>query len=152
MKDILVNYEKCSEIPYIDVTIRSDEQDDQVKHLIGLISSSDADLLRITDINNVTNLIPMHEIIRLCVSRKQVDIITENGVYSTMRSLQSFECLLDPEKFIRISRQEIVNLSKVRYFDFSLGGLLRLTFEDDTETWASRRCIPVIRKRVFGKE
>ena len=47
---------------------------------------------------------------------------------------------------------EIVNLDKVLRYDFTLAGTLRLELTGGIETWASRRCIPVIRKRLQGKE
>ena len=60
--------------------------------------------------------------------------------------------MLDKKHFLRISRFEIVNLNKVLRYDFTLAGTLRLELAGGIETWASRRCIPAIRKRLLGKE
>ena len=59
---------------------------------------------------------------------------------------------MNPSMFLRISRYEIVNLRKVKRFDFTITGTLRVEMEDDTETWASRRFIPAIKERLQKRE
>ena len=66
--------------------------------------------------------------------------------------IHSLKSALDAQRFVRISRYELVNLDMVRKFDFTLGGTLRLELAGGMETWASRRCIPAIRARLKGKE
>jgi DNA-binding LytR/AlgR family response regulator len=66
--------------------------------------------------------------------------------------MQDAETMLNPSWFLRISRYEIVNLRKVKYFDFSVSGSLYINLENGRETWASRRFIPAIKKRLQGKE
>ena len=50
-----------------------------------------------------------------------------------------------------IKKFQIVNLAKVRRYDFTVAGTLRLELAGGMETWASRRCIPEIRRRLKGK-
>ena len=76
----------------------------------------------------------------------------ENVRYSVKRSLQSIEEMLDSRRFIRISRYEIINIAKVKQYDFTLKGALRIEFKNGLEAWASRRSIPVIRRMLSGKE
>ncbi len=152
MKHIKILFEQDPLLPHIEVRIRSAAHDEQVEHLIRKISAADQDLLLLTDTNNVTHAITMDDIIRLTVSGKLLGVVTEDGEFQVVKTLQAMETLLDPEQFIRISRHEIVNLSKVQRFDFSLSGTLRLKLKNGEETWASRRCISAIRKRISGKE
>ena len=152
MKHLKLFFEQDDSLPQIEVRIRAAERDEQIEYLIDKISALDTDVLLITDVHNVTNTISADTIIRLTVSGKQLNICTENGNYTVLRTLQYLEQILDPERFVRISRHEIVNLQKVQRFDFSLSGTLCLQFTDGTETWASRRCISTIRKRISGKE
>ena len=56
------------------------------------------------------------------------------------------------EKFLRVSRFEIINLDMVRKYDFTLGGTLRIELENGMETWASRRYIPLIKERLSREE
>ncbi|MER2235290.1 MAG: LytTR family DNA-binding domain-containing protein, partial [Candidatus Limivicinus sp.] len=91
------------------------------------------------------------EIILASVDGKSVRIITADGKWLSRQTLQSLEETLDSHTFIRISRYEIVNLRKVARYDFTISGTLRLELEGGMETWASRRCIPEIRRRLKGK-
>ena len=91
------------------------------------------------------------DIILISSDRKQMRIITENGSYCAKQSLQSIEKLLG-KSFLRISRFEIINLKKVRKYDFTVIGTLRIEFKNNMETWASRRYIPLIKERLSGEE
>ena len=64
---------------------------------------------------------------------------------------KSLEDILDKQRFVRISRYEIVNLEKILKYDFTVAGTLRIELTGGMETWASRRCIPAIRRRLTGK-
>lgn len=59
---------------------------------------------------------------------------------------------LHPVAFLKISRYEIINLGKVSKFDFSVTGTFRIVMKNGMVTWASRRLIPEIKKRLQGKE
>ena len=65
--------------------------------------------------------------------------------------MQNMEKLLS-DMFLRVSRFEIVNLARVSKYDFTVVGTLRIEFENGTETWASRRYIPLIKERLSGEE
>ena len=56
------------------------------------------------------------------------------------------------DRFLRVSRFEIIDLKKVRKYDFTLGGTLRIEFDNGMETWASRRYIPLIKERLTKEE
>ena len=150
MKPIHVYFKENKLLTAIEVLIYASEEDEQVGQLMRKLSAA-GDQLLIADTCNVTTAVPMDDIIRITVSGKKLSIQTEQEILHTQCTLQSMESMLDPMRFIRISRQEIVNLSKVRRFDFSLSGTLRLTLSSGEEVWASRRCISAIRKRITGK-
>lgn len=92
--------------------------------------------------------IPPEEIILISVNGKQVTIITDKERYTVCQPVHTFENRLKNYRFIRISRYEIVNLDKVKKYDFTLSGTLRLELTGGMETWASRRKIPLIRKKL----
>ena len=69
-------------------------------------------------------------------------------MYRLNRSLQDVESMLHSRMFLKISRFEIINLQRVRKFDFTVAGTLKIDFEDGSFTWASRRFIPLIRQRL----
>ena len=97
--------------------------------------------------------IRQEEIILVSVEGKLVSLTASDGsCWFTRQSLQSLEDALDKSRFARISRYELVNLNQVQRYDFTVAGTLRIELADGTETWASRRCIPAIRRRLIGKE
>ncbi len=108
--------------------------------------------LMVNDVEGSFTKIDINSIISVSVKEKLVNIITQDDTFTVRQSLQSIEKSLDAGKFIRISRFEIVNIDKVKKFDFTLDGTLRIKMADSRELWASRRTIPEIRRMLKGKE
>ena len=151
MKEITLRFEPDPNLDRIDVVIRAAARDEEVTALMARLSEPPSDSLLVFDgLGNLRALSP-NSIILASVEGRLVNIITENGSWYTRQSLQSLQDTLDKKRFLRISRFEIVNLDKVLRYDFTLAGTLRLELAGGIETWASRRCIPAIRKRLLGK-
>ncbi len=152
MKKITIHFEETSSPDGIEVILRANQRDEEIEALINRIQNGVSDSLTVTDDEGTTAMIQASDIITLSVDGKRTDVITSDHRYHLNQSLQSLEKQLDERTFIRISRYEIINLVKVVRYDFTLNGTLRIELEGGIETWASRRCIPAIRKRLSGKE
>ena len=152
MKRIKVRFEQESALDYIDVLVRASEHGGEVDEVMARAAGREPVILNVTDAEGAQRAIPAADVLLISVNGKRVDVVTEDGRYLARTSLQSMESCLESEQFLRVSRYELVNLSKVVKYDFTLGGALRLEFSDGMETWASRRCIPAIRRRLNGKE
>ena len=151
MKKITFRFEPDPNLDHIDVVIRACAQDEEVTALLERLSEPAPDSLTVFDgFGNLRTLSP-DSIILASVEGKLVSITTDDGCWYARQSLQRLENTLDNRRFLRISRFEIVNLDKVLRYDFTLAGTLRLELAGGIETWASRRCIPAIRKRLLGK-
>ena len=148
MKKIKVRFEQDPTVEYIDVLVRAPVCDREVSEYLERIAGKPPDVLTVTGGDGSVLRVDSDDIISVSVSGKQSEIVTRSVSYTVRQSLQSLESGLDPGRFVRISRYELVNLDKVRKYDFSLGGTLRLELEGGRSTWASRRCIPEIRKRL----
>lgn len=151
MKRIKVRFEPDCSLDDIEVVVRAKAQDDQVKELIESLTGGEAVRLTVLDQNGRQSVIEEKRIVFVSADGKQTRIVATSGVYHAKQSLQSIEALLG-NSFLRVSRFEVVNLKKVRKYDFTLGGTLRIEFENGMETWASRRYIPLIKKRLSGEE
>ena len=151
MKKINVRFEKVKTTDYIDIVIRADEKDDQIMSLIEKLSVREEAKLTVFDRDNCSCVIDKEEIIFVSADGKNVRVTATSGIYRAKQSLQSIEELLS-RKFLRVSRFELINLSMVRKYDFTIGGTLRIEFKNGMETWASRRYIPLIRQRLSGEE
>ena len=150
MRERKVRLELDPALTDIEVLVRAPEEDGEVSALLELLGAP-ADTVTVFDDNGLIRALPADQIVSASVDGKLVNIVTEDGSWYTRRTLQSLEAALDARRFLRVSRYEIVNLTKVRRYDFTVAGTLRLELAGGMETWASRRCIPEIRRRLKGK-
>jgi DNA-binding LytR/AlgR family response regulator len=152
MKEIKVRFERESTLNYIDVLVRAPERDSEAEAVMARVAGREPVMLTVTDAEGAQRVIPAADVLLIAVNGKRVDVVTGDGRFLAQSSLQNMENSLGSERFLRISRYELVNLAKVVKYDFTLDGTLRLELSGGVETWASRRCIPVIRRRLNGKE
>ena len=151
MKKINVRFERDKTTDDIDVVIRAAEKDDQIVSLIEKLSTRESVKLTVLDRNNCSCVIDEDEIVFVSADSKYVRVTAASGIYRAKQSLQSIEEILS-RKFLRVSRFELINLSMVKKYDFTIVGTLRIEFNNGMETWASRRYIPLIRQRLSGEE
>lgn len=151
MKKINIRFERDKSQKDIDIVIRASEQDAQVSALIKSLTQYDSQKLTVLDRDNCSCVIDEEEIVFVSADGKNVRITAASGIYRAKQSLQSIEEILS-RKFLRVSRFELINLSMVQKYDFTIVGTLRIEFNNGMETWASRRYIPLIRQRLSGEE
>lgn len=89
------------------------------------------------------------EILRIYASAGKVFAVTAGGEYTLRLRLYELEERLDKNRFVRISNSEIINLRKVRSFDLSFTGTIRVSLSDGTVTYVSRRYVSKI-KQILG--
>ncbi|MBQ3331357.1 MAG: LytTR family transcriptional regulator DNA-binding domain-containing protein [Ruminococcus sp.] len=151
MKKVSVRFERDSSQKDIEIIIRADRQDEQVNTLIESLTYRKPERITVLDRNNCPCVLGEDEIVFVSADGKNVRITALSGIYRAKQSLQSMEKMLS-RKFLRVSRFELINLTKVRKYDFTIGGTLRIEFDNGMETWASRRYIPLIKQRLSGEE
>lgn len=94
-------------------------------------------------------VIDPERILRAYAEGGKVYVCTPEGTFAVRMRLYELESRLDAARFVRISHSEIVNLRRVRGFDLSMTGTIRVALEDGTTAWVSRRYVPRIRQ-VLG--
>ena len=95
-------------------------------------------------------MLRQQDIIRIYTENRKLIVRTMNDVYSARCTLRELEEVLDRESFVRISRFEIVNMTRVEAFDFSLSGTIKITFDDRSFTYAARRFVPEIEQKLMS--
>lgn len=152
MKRVNVRFEADDSLQDINVLFAASEEDEQVRALMERVADPLAGMWKVTDPAGATVTLREESIIFLASDHKRLRIETEDGTYWDKMTLQAAEKVLNPSMFLRISRYEIINLRRVRRFDFSNTGMLCVEMENDTKLWASRRFIAVIRERLQKRE
>jgi len=151
MKRVAVRFEEEKERQNIDVLFAASELDDQVVALMNRVEDPLAITWEVRDSEGEPATLSEEKIVSISVANKRLRIVAEDDVYWLKMTMQNAEKALNPSMFLRLSRYEIVNLRKVKRFDFTITGTLRVEMEDGSETWASRRFMPAIKERLRKK-
>ncbi len=151
MKKLKLRFEQDKTLDKIEIVVRAAEKDAQVTALLESLSKDEPVKLTVLDSGNRASVIDEKDIVFVAAEGKLVRVVTTEGIFKAKQSLQSIESILS-RSFLRVSRFEIINLKKVRKYDFTLVGTLRVEFDNGMETWASRRYIPLIKERLSGEE
>ena len=149
---IKIRFEEDKSFSGIEICIRAPEKSREVDALIEYITGAPEETLLIERTDGTVLRILQSNIVLVSVSGRILNIVTEEKRYTVKKQLCEFEELLDKNKFVRISRYEIVNTDKIKKLDVTLAGSLRIELSSGIETWASRRCIPTIQDRLMRKD
>ena len=132
------------------VTIRTDRMTPEIDDIVHAIeSSTDSAYPMVTAYAGDTMvLLSQREIIRVYVESRKLIVWTDRGGFVARGTLAEMEETLNRQRFLRISRSEIINLSKVSNFDFSLSGTIQVNFDDGSGTWVARRYVRAIQETL----
>ena len=152
MKRVNVRCEKEAGRQDIDVLFTASHVDNQVATLMNRVADPLSATWEVRDSEGSAVTLQEDSIATISIDSKRLRIVADDGVYWLKMTLQDAEKALNPSMFLRVSRYEIVNLHKVKRFDFTITGTLRVEMEDGTDTWASRRFIPMIKERLQKRD
>lgn len=99
--------------------------------------------------DSIMQILEQDEIIRIFSVKGKVMAITKEGEFVIRHRLYEMEERLNFSMFVRISNSEIINLKKVKNFDMNITGTIRVTFEDKSTAYVSRRYVSKI-KKILG--
>ena len=148
MRDVKVRFQQNRELDHIEVVIQAPERDDAVTRLLEQLSGVPPETLNVQSTDGKMLQIVTDDIISVSVRDKLTLLQTEAGMVTVRQPLQSFESVLDGDKFLRISRHELINVDKIRRCDLQVKRELKLELAGGVETWASHRCIPNVLRRL----
>ena len=129
------------------ILIVTDRMTDEIRALAEKLSDESPHVLAGFREDTVT-LLAEEKIIRIYAAAGAVLAETEEGKYRLRLRLYELEARLNPRRFVRISNSEIVNLDKVKGFDLSLAGTIRVTLAGDIVTYVSRRYVTKIKQAL----
>lgn len=94
------------------------------------------------------SILEQKDIYRFLTENNHIYAETEKGRYLIKARLYQLEQCLGTD-FIKINQSCIVNIRKIRRFDVSVAGVLKVIFQNGAEDYVSRRNIKYIKER-FG--
>ena len=132
------------------VTIQTKERTNQVENIIDAIENvSENDFPPIPGHCDAgIELISQRDIVRVFTQGRKLVIETAEQLYSVNKTLTGLEEILNPDRFIRISQSEVVNLYKVKCFDINIIGTIGIEFENGAKSWASRSRVKAIKAKL----
>jgi DNA-binding LytR/AlgR family response regulator len=134
----------------VEVLITAQEQSRTVnalyEHIVEFDKKSLETLTAYKD--DIAKIVNVTDVFRIYTGNQKVYIQTHQGEYAIRYRLYELEAALDKKQFLRISNSEIVNIKKIRDIDLSIIGRICIRFEDNTQTYVSRRYIPKIKKSL----
>lgn len=130
------------------IIILTDKMTDKVNELVKKLSDEPSKI--ISGFKDGELSVPeQSEILRVYAESGKVIAAASDGEYVLRLRLYEAEERLDKSIFVRISKSEIINLKKAKGFDLSLAGTIRVTLEDGTSSYVSRRYLAKI-KQILG--
>ena len=146
----MVDIEIVLDEKYVDpkVTIQTAYKTKQVENIVYAIeNASENDFPMITARGDEgLEFISQRDIFRIYTEDRKIKVCTENRGYIARGTLYSFEEILNPTRFVKISQSEIINIYKVKRFDISRAGTIGVEFDNGEKTWVSRSCVRTIRE------
>lgn len=133
------------------VTIRTRSNTQQVENIICAIEdASNTDYPQVAaNEDGKLVLISQRDIVRIHTEGRKVILQTENETYTVRKTLSGLEEILNPTRFLRISQSEIINLYKVKSFDYNLAGTIGVEFDCGIKSWASRSRVRQIKELLL---
>lgn len=134
----------------LTVTIRNNERNDDVEAVIAAIKAYASKKIPMVPayFKDSVVMLPQRQIYRLYISNRRVMVQTSGRIYEVKKPLREIEDILDRERFVRISQSEIINLRKVKSFDFSVVGTIGVELENGESTFVARRRVRSVKEAL----
>lgn len=130
------------------VVVLTASMTEEVHSLMGKLSEKSPSVISGSRDGMIT-VLEENDLIKVYAGNGKVFAVTDHGEYSIKLRLYEIEKRLDPQRFVRISNSEIVNLKKVKNFDLSFTGTICVELINNTVTYVSRRYVSKI-KKILG--
>ena len=144
-----INIDVDSKYPDIGVDIHVPSLTPEVEKLISLMRMMDIQIA--AKKGDETVLLDVVEILYIEAVERNTFIYTEKETYESSLKLYEFEQQLSEKDFIRISKQSILNLRKVKSLRSDINRKIRVTLLNDEQIIVSRMYSDELRKRLGVK-
>jgi DNA-binding LytR/AlgR family response regulator len=92
--------------------------------------------------------LPQAQITRVFTDKRKVCVQTMERSYELKKPLKEIEDQLSGDRFVRISQSEIINIQKVKSFDFSIAGTIGVLLDNGESTFVARRRVREVKQAL----
>ena len=155
MVDINIIIDENYKEPKVDIFTKA--KTEQVENIINAIENVSRNSYPPVLVNSEgkLNYISQRDIYRIRTEGREIILDTVDESYIVRGPISRFDEELDSERFFRISQSEIINLYKVKSFDFNLKGTVSVELDNGQISWVARRIVKLLRdklKNSFGSD
>lgn len=136
------------------VAIYTKSRTRQVENIISAVENvSENDYPTLAGCNDDRiEFLSQRDIVRVFTEGRKIVIQTDAGQYYSNKTLSGIGDVLNSDRFISISQSEIINLYKVKCFEFNSAGTIGIELENGCKTWVARRRVKAIRELIKSQE
>lgn len=137
----------------ITVTVEKNSRDSEVERLLTYIIDYDrfGNVLTVEKEGRIYKL-PFMEILWIEVMGDYTSICTDKVQLRIRKTLQSIESELPTNNFIRVSRNTLVNIKKIKKVESSFSGSMSATLLNDQTIHISRKYWKNIKRRILDND
>ena len=127
------------------IIVQVNEMTDEISNIIDLLKSTNNEKLKVY-LDEELYFIDENDIETVYSSDGKVFVKANDKDYQSKMRLYELENILNKKIFLRISKSEIINISKVKSINTNLIGTIIITFFNGNKTYSSRRYISKIKE------
>lgn len=146
-------FKKNNQINEITITVEKNNRDREVEQLLIYLNDYEqyVNVLTVEKENQIYKF-PFMEILWIEVIGDYTSIYTNTIQLRVRKTLQSIESELPINKFIRTSRNTIVNIKKIKKVETSFSGTMSATLSNNQKIHISRKYWKNIKKRILDND
>lgn len=146
-------FKSNNQMDEITVTVEKNSRDSEVERLLTYIIDYDrfGNVLTVEKEGRIYKL-PFMEILWIEVMGDYTSICTDKVQLRIRKTLQSIESELPTNNFIRVSRNTLVNIKKIKKVESSFSGSMSATLLNDQTIHISRKYWKNIKRRILDND
>lgn len=128
-----------------EVIVYAKEQNELVSAIENLILKNQIEFIGYKD--KTASVLDISDVCCFTVENNRIYAHTEGDTYILKLRLYQLESCL-PENFIKLNQSCLANIKKIRKFDASISGTLRVIFKNGYVDYVSRRNLKTVKERL----
>jgi len=136
----------------MELHVCSDRMTQEVESVISDLHDTYDLTLVATDVRGDRHVLRPADVVYFAANAQKVIAGTSGETFTVQEKLYELEDKLPPNRFVRISKSEIVSIRMIKSMDLSVTGTIRITMKNGYETYVSRRNVAKIKEMLVKQK